>query len=55
MRIEINEQAWNRGFWDGDSGDVLAERLHWGQGIPKRLHRHRVRLPRATAKKRVGR
>jgi ribosome modulation factor len=41
MRIDINEQAWNRGFWDGDSGKPsLAcpygvesdERLSWASG-----------------------
>jgi ribosome modulation factor len=41
MRIDINEQAWNRGFWDGDSGTPsLAcpygveadERLSWASG-----------------------
>jgi ribosome modulation factor len=41
MRIEINEQAWNRGFWDGDSGKPshvcpyavdADERLSWVSG-----------------------
>jgi ribosome modulation factor len=41
MRIDINEQAWNQGFWDGDSGKPsLAcpygvesdERLSWMSG-----------------------
>ena len=41
MRIEINEQAWNRGFWDGDSGKPshvcpyavdADERLSWVGG-----------------------
>ena len=41
MRIEINEQAWNRGFWDGDSREPshacpyavdADERLSWLSG-----------------------
>jgi ribosome modulation factor len=41
MRIEINEQAWNRGFWDGESGEPshacphavhADERLSWLSG-----------------------
>jgi ribosome modulation factor len=41
MRIVINEQAWNRGFWDGDSGKPshacpcavdADERLSWLSG-----------------------
>ena len=70
MRIEINEQAWNRGFWDGDSREPshacpyavdADERLSWlsgyieGKAIPKRLHRNPARIPRATAKKRARR
>ena len=23
MRIEIDRQAWNRGFWDGELGNLL--------------------------------
>jgi ribosome modulation factor len=41
MRIDINEQAWNRGFWDGDAGKPshacpyaldADERLSWASG-----------------------
>jgi ribosome modulation factor len=41
LRIVINEQAWNRGFWDGDSGKPshacpcavdADERLSWLSG-----------------------
>ena len=41
MRIDINEQAWNRGFWDGDAGKPshacpyaldADERLSWVSG-----------------------